>query len=114
MPDIDTDRLHGLKRWEDYLTARIKPWGIVRETGDDPETRDAVWRVGFPDDTRARVRVTDEALRLDEDGFEALVGRLEEADCLGLLRAASPGGIRIYPGGELEELGPEGVEKKLD
>lgn len=106
----NTDRLHGLKRWEDYLAARIKPWGIVRETADHEKTHDAIWRVGFPDDSRARVHVTDGALRLDEDGFEALVTHLEEADCLGLLRAASPGGIRIYPEGGLEELGPEGIE----
>ncbi|MFW6206943.1 MAG: hypothetical protein ACOC5J_03310 [Gemmatimonadota bacterium] len=89
---------------------RVRPWGIVRETGDEPDTHDAIWRIGFPDDTRARIRVTEDALKLDDEGFEALVSHLEEADVLGLLRKVSPGGVRIFAGGELEELGPEGIE----
>lgn len=42
------------------------------------ETSDAVWRVGFRDDTRARAYVTDRAVRLSEDEFEELVHQLEE------------------------------------
>lgn len=109
----DTERLQGLQRWDEYLNARLKPWGIVRETADEAETRDAVWRVGFPDDTRARIRIPDETLRLDGEGFEKLVLHLEEVDCLGQLKEVSPGGLRVHPDGELEELDPEGIERRL-
>lgn len=112
MQNTDSDRLHGLRRWDEWLTARIKPWGIVRETGDDPETRDALWRIGFPDDTRARIRVADEAVRLGEEGFEELTLELEERDWMGLLKTVRPGGIRIHADGRLDEVGPEGVERQ--
>lgn len=110
MPNFDIRRAQGLRRWEEWLTARIKPWGIVRETANEDETRDAVWRIGFPDDTRARVRLTYDALRLGKGDFEELVIQLEEADCLGRLRAVSPGGLRIHSDGRMEEVEPEGIE----
>ena len=108
-----TDRLHGLRRWNEYLEARIKPWGIVRESDRDPETDDAVWRVGFLDDTRARIRMTESALVLGEAEFEDLVGRLERADHLRRLQTVSPGGIRIHADGHVEEVDAEGIERQI-
>lgn len=107
----DSDRLQGLLRWEEWLEGRLSPHGIVREDRDDSPASDAVWRVGFRDDTRARVHVTERAVRLDKDEFEALLLRLEELDWIGLLEAAQPGGIRIHADGGIEEVDPEGAER---
>lgn len=97
MSKFDTDRLHGLRRWSEFLRAHFQPWWTVRETIDEGDTHDAVWRVEFPDGTHGRIRITDEALRLDGDRFQALVDQLEEANCLRILWTARRGGIRIYP-----------------
>ncbi len=108
----DRKRFHGLRRWQEWIGGRLSPHGIVLEDGEDFETSDAIWRVGFRDDTRARVRVTDRAVRLSEEEFDELVGRLEELDWIGLLEAARPGGIRIHADGGIEEVDPEGAEKE--
>jgi len=97
MSKFDADRLHGLRRWGEFLRAHFQPWWIVRETIAEEDTHDAVWRVEFPDGTHGRIRITDEALRLEGDRFAALVDELEEANCLRVLWAARQGAIRIYP-----------------
>lgn len=106
-------RIHGLRRWEEWLEGRLSPHGLVRKA-PGVQTGDAVWRVGFRDDTRARIHVTDRALRVDDEAFEALVDDLEELDWIRLLKAARPGGIRIHADGGIDELDPEGAERDRD
>lgn len=74
-------------------------------------TSDAVWRVGFRDDTRARIHVTGRAIRLSQEEWDELVGQLEDLDWIGLLKVAWPGGLPIHKDGAVERLRPEGTEK---
>ncbi len=108
----ENQRLQGLLRWEEWLEGRLSPHGLVREDRKNSLTSDAVWRVGFRDDTRARVHVTERAIRLDKNEFEELLPRLEELDWISLLEAARPGGIRIHADGGIEEVDPEGAERE--
>lgn len=109
---FENERLQGLLRWEEWLEGRLSPHGIVLEDAEDSETGDAIWRIGFRDDTRARVRVIDRALRLSQEVFGELVTQLEELDWIALLEAARPGGIRIHADGGIEEVDPEGAERE--
>lgn len=60
----------------------MSPHGIVLKDGKDSDTSDALWRAGFRDDTRARVRVTERALRRSGEEFEdrdLVLGALSES-----------------------------------
>lgn len=111
MFNTDAVRFHGLRRWSEYLNACMQPWGVIREPGHDCEGEDTVWRVNLrPYDPPVRIRVTEEAVCLDEKGFVALVPELGEAISLGRMIATSPRGIRIHADGQVEETPPEGIE----
>lgn len=111
MPNSGSIRSQGLRRWDNWLNTRLKPWGVVLKNESDPETGDAIWRVVFPDDPRAQIRVTDAALRLSERDFWNLLIEIEGLVFLGRMIAASRG-IRIHADGKIEEMESEGSAKE--
>lgn len=104
------ERLQSLRRWEECLEVRLSSHGIVREHRQDSAASDAVWLVGFRDDTRAQTHVTKSALRLEEEECDELLIQLKEMDWISLLKAAWPGKIRIDADGGIEEVDSVGPE----
>lgn len=102
-------RLQGVRRWEEWLEGRLSPNGIVLEDAEEFETSDAVWRIEFRDGTRAKLHVTDRALRLSREESDQIIDLLETVNWLRLLNDVKPGGIRVQADGGLEEVGPQGA-----
>lgn len=107
-PDPNADhRLQGLRRWEQWLAGRLSPNAVVREEAAAGEANEAVWRVGFRDGGRARVRVPDRVVRMSEEEFDVLTDRLERIDWIRRLRDAGSPGIRIQREGTIEDVEPD-------
>lgn len=97
-----SDRLRGLRRWEQWLKNRLSPHTVIRE--EPTKRHEAVWRVRFSDDTEASVHLTDRAVRLDESEFEKLTDVLEPISWVRLVRSARPGGLRLHADGAIEAV----------
>ncbi|MDX1568621.1 MAG: hypothetical protein R3223_12520 [Longimicrobiales bacterium] len=109
MTVFNGERLEGIHRWHEWFGRCLTEKPEVKDCAWEIEEGHTCWRMDFSDGARVWVHVTDGALRVDPDDFDALVRELEDQAWYELLITGESGAIRIHSDGRIEVVEPDAV-----